>query len=226
MDEGFLAVDDGVLGYAFRAVAVIGLQERRQSTSRRRGCLTGPHQGLDRNGNAERDCHSTDQTLVIAGRQRQRAGAGVGQSQHLEHGGDVQLLEGIVVEALVAQVEDEIGAQPGKIQLQRRMVVQIAELVAGELRERGFQAPDIFQVLGIESAVSLDGVRQIRVAQDDSDIDLPGLALWLATGPLPSVMHVRHLLFTRLPAHFPANLRIPVGHRRLLRAGSSNTEPR
>ena len=80
--------------------------------------------------------HGAHEALVVAGGQRRRPRAGVGQIERLEHRRDVQLLERVVVEALVAQVEHEIGAQLRQIAVERGVIVEIAELVGRQLRQR------------------------------------------------------------------------------------------
>ena len=157
-------LDDGVLGDALRAVAVAGLEQRREHRRQRRALVARTHVRLERHRHVERHGDGAHQPLVVAGGQRRRPAARIGNAQRLQHGGDVQLLEGIVVEALVAQIKDEVGAQLRQVALERRVVVEVAELVVGQLGERVLQAADGLHVLRVERAAALHRVGQARIA--------------------------------------------------------------
>ncbi len=92
----------------------------------------------------------------------------------------MQLLERVVVEALVAEVEHEIGPEIGEIPVEGRVVVEVAELVGGQLEKRILQAPDRLHVLGIERAAALHRIGQPRVAHQHGHVDLLQLAARLA----------------------------------------------
>ena len=92
----------------------------------------------------------------------------------------MQLLEGVVVEALVAQVEDQVGAQVGQVALQRAVVVEEAELVVRQLRQRVLELADGVEVLRIEGAAALDLVGQAMVAHQHGDVERLQLAPALA----------------------------------------------
>ena len=102
-----------------------------------------------------------------------RPGAAVGNVQQLQVGRDVQLLEGVVVEAFVTQVEDEFGRIPAQVGQQGGVIVQIAEAVFGQLAQRRLQPLDRRQVLGVELAGQLHAVGQARIAQKNGDVALP-----------------------------------------------------
>ena len=89
----------------------------------------------------------------------------------------MQLLEGVVVEPLVAQVEDQVGAQLGQVALQRAVIVEIAELVVRQLGQRVLELADGVEILGIEGAVALDLVGQAVVAHQNRDVERLQLAL-------------------------------------------------
>ena len=92
----------------------------------------------------------------------------------------MQLLEGVVVEALVAQVEDQVGAQLGQVPLQRAVIVEVAELVVRQLGQRVLELADGVEILGVEGAVALDLVGQAVVAHQDRHVERLQLALLAA----------------------------------------------
>ena len=72
--------------------------------------------GFDQVGAWHRQAHlvgdTAHQRLVIAVGEALRGAAGVGDTQDLEQGCDVELFDRIVLKALIAQVEDEIAIAP------------------------------------------------------------------------------------------------------------------
>ena len=135
---------------------VVGLKQRRKHARQCGALISGAHIGLERHRHVERHGYGAHETLVVAGRERSRIAPRIGKAHHLQHGRDVQLLEGIVVEAFVAKIEDEVGPQLGNIALERGVIVEIAELVGRQLGQRILEAPDGVIVLGIEGAAALD----------------------------------------------------------------------
>ena len=99
----------------------------------------------------------------------------------------MQLLEGIVVPALVAQIEHQVGAQLGQVALQRGVVVEVAELVVRQLGQRVLELADGLEVLRVEGAAALDLVGQAVVAHQHGDVERLQLALPLRTGRLRGV---------------------------------------
>src|SRR5262249_15462264 len=103
--------------------------------------------------------------------QRRRAGARIADAQHLEQGGNVELLEGVVVPALVAKVKHQVGAQFRQVALQGAVVVEVAELVARHLRQRILELAHGIEVFRVEGAAAFDLIRQAVVAHHHGDVE-------------------------------------------------------
>ena len=74
-----------------------------------------------------------------------------------------------------------------EVALQRAVVVEEAELVARQLRQRVLELADGLEVLGIEGAVALDLVGQAVVAHQHRHVERLQLALALAHRQVRSV---------------------------------------
>jgi len=113
------------------------------------------------------DSATAHQRLVVAEAEAGGARAAVGDVEHLQDRRHVQLAEGVVVVAFVAQVEDELRAVVAQVGEQRGVVVEIAEAVAGELAQARLQPVHRLDVLRVVVPVALHRVGEARVAHDD-----------------------------------------------------------
>ena len=206
VEKRTLVVDDRVLGDALRAVAAVGLKDSREHGGKCRALVARTHVRLERHRHVERMRDGTDEALVVAGSQRRRRRTRVGNAEHLQQRRDVQLLERVVVEALVTEVQDEIRLQLREIALQRGVVVQETEPVGRQLRQRILEFADGVEVFRIERAVPLHSVRQARVAHQNGDVELLQLAADLADRQL------RRIRRQQDAARHHAEILIPVGH--------------
>ena len=90
--------------------------------------------------------------------------------QQLQHRRHVQLHQRLIVEALVAEIDDEGRTLVTQIGEQRGVVVEIADLETRDLGKRRLQTIDGGEVIGVEGAFELHAVRQPRIAQDHGDL--------------------------------------------------------
>ncbi len=89
----------------------------------------------------------------------------------------MQLLEGVVVPPLVAQIEDQVRTQVAEVALERAVIVQEAELEVRQFGQCVLELAHRVEVLGVEHAAELDLVGEAVVAHEHRDVERLQLAL-------------------------------------------------
>ena len=131
-------------------------------------------------------CDPPHERFVVAERERLRAGPGVRDTVDLKERRHVKFLSRVVVEPLVAEVEDvvHLPLQPREILDQRIVFAEVGEPVAGEFPQRRLHLVDGVEVVVVEGAGGFQGVGFGRIAEDHRDVFCPFLALRLRCRPL------------------------------------------
>ena len=151
-DRLFPGVDDRILGDADRRVAKIRLDQRREHRRDRRRQIVRIEIGLRRHRHIDRLGDAAHQRFVVAEAEAARPGAAVGDVEHLQQRRHVHFHEGVVVEALVAEIQHEMRAVRPQIGKQRGMIVEKAKAIVRQLAQRRFEPVDRLDILLVRSA--------------------------------------------------------------------------
>ena len=163
-------MDDRVLGDADRGVAEVRLDQRREHRRDGGRQIVRIEIGLRRHRHVDRLGDAADQRLVVAQTEAGGAGAAIGNVEHLQERRHVHFHEGVVVEALVAEVQNKMRAVGPQLGVKRGVIVEKTKAIIGQLVQCRLEPLDRLDILFVPASVALDRVGKARIAENHGDV--------------------------------------------------------